>query len=85
MAKKIMVSEEKCTCGPANVLWMIIAVVVLSIGLWLLINGIMEQWKGIAGSAMMVIGWYIGAVLVLWLGKMCKWKSMGCKAHGQCN
>ncbi len=74
--------KEKCTCGPSNIGWMILASIVLGIGLWLLVGGLKMQWGGDSSEWLTVLLWYAGGILVMCIGKVFKWKSMsGCTAH----
>ena len=73
-----------CKCGPANFLWMIIAVIIMGVGLWLLVGGIQAQWNG-AATWQMTLVWYSLGLLVYGIGKMFKKRSCtGCPAHGCC-
>ena len=79
MAK--MMGGDKCTCTPANFLWMVIAAIVMGVGLWLLIGGLQGQWQG--GTWQTVLTWYALGFLVMGIGKMFKHKSSGmCPVHG---
>ncbi len=80
MKKESMSSGGRCTCGPGNFLWMIAAVVLFAIGLWLVVGGLFAQWNQKA-DWLMVMVWYAVGFLILGFGKMCKWKSMNCPAH----
>jgi len=86
MAKKGIGMKEsaKCVCGPKNVVWMLVAVVIFAVGFWVLIEGLQAQWGSGSGNAnwLTLLVWYAVAFLVLWIGKLCKWKSMSCPVHG---
>lgn len=76
----------KCTCGPANFIWLIIASIVIGISVYLLVSAIGAQWNG--GSTWAGSGWfglviaYALSALVWAIGKLCKWKAMSsCQAH----
>jgi hypothetical protein len=61
---------------------MIVAWIVLAIGLWALIEAIRLHW-GLAAPMTSLLGWYFGAVVIIGIGKMLKWKSHGmCPVHG---
>ena len=71
---------NKCTCGPANFLWLIIAVIVMGIGAWFVVGGIKAQWDA-AAQWQMILVWYSLGLLVWSIGKMFKRKSC-CGACG---
>ena len=73
---------NKCECGPANFLWLIIAVIVMGIGIWFVIGGVNAQWNG-AAEWQMILVWYSLGLLILSIGKMFKRKSccMACGGH----
>ncbi|MEK6849259.1 MAG: hypothetical protein AABY01_01670 [Nanoarchaeota archaeon] len=71
---------EKCSCGPANFLWMIIAVIVMGVGLWFLVGGLHAQWDASA-QWQMVLAWYAIGFLIFGIGKMFKRKANCCSAH----
>ncbi|MBI4150561.1 hypothetical protein HY492_00375 [Candidatus Woesearchaeota archaeon] len=74
-------AKSKCTCGPANFLWMVIAVIVMGVGLWFLVGGIRAQWAD-AGTWQMILVWYALGFLLIGMGKMFKHKSCGnCSMH----
>lgn len=76
-----MAKMDRCTCGPANFLWLIIAVIVMGVGLWLLVNGLQGQWSGV-DTWQITLTWYAVGFLVLGIGKMFKHKSCGgCPVH----
>lgn len=67
----------KCNC---NLLYMVLGVVVLALGIFLFVNGLMMQWAG--GDWLMTVVWYAVGLLVMCVGKMLKWKGCGsCTAH----
>lgn len=63
-----------------------VALVLLSVGAFFLVAAFATQLKGDVLSqqtAMSVLPWYFVGFLVLFLGKMAKWKSHGmCPVHG---
>jgi hypothetical protein len=80
MVKKVVSKGHTCNCGPGNVAWMLLAVIVLAVGFWVLIQGLQLQWGGAYWLTAMI--WYAVGFLVLWLGKMAKWKCMNsCGSH----
>lgn len=72
----------KCTC---NLGWMVVAWVLLALGLWALVGGFAAQFGSSAPTAVnvTVLGWYFVGIVLISLGKMCKWKGHGtCSVHG---
>lgn len=79
-----MAKNAKCMC---NLGVMLVALVIMSVGLFLLVAGLATQWRAAAPlsqqAAVDVLPWYFAAMLVLFVGKMAKWKSHGmCPVHG---
>ena len=68
---------KKCTC---NLGYVIVALVLMAIGLWALVQAVYMQWNNMAPMTTL-LGWYFGAVVVLGIAKMLKVKG-GCSAHG---
>ncbi len=68
---------KKCTC---NLGYVIVAWVLMAIGLWTLVQAVYTHWNNLAPMTTL-LGWYFGAVVILSVGKMLKWKSI-CAAHG---
>lgn len=79
MAKMMkMGSGEKCTCTPGSFVWMILGVIVIALGVWSFVKGLMMQWNG-SVDWMRIAFWYGLGLLVIGIGKMVK-----CKACPHC-
>ncbi len=79
MAKMMkMGSGEKCTCGPGSFVWLILGVIIVALGIWTFIKGLMMQWGG-STDWMRIAFWYALGLLVAKIGKMVK-----CKACYHC-
>lgn len=83
MAKMMKMGDgEKCTCGPGSFVWLILGVIIIALGVWAFVKGLMMQW-GVGGAPSadwMRIGfWYALGLLVAGIGKMVK-----CKACFHC-
>ncbi|MBI2076509.1 MAG: hypothetical protein HYT72_04650 [Candidatus Aenigmarchaeota archaeon] len=79
-----MAKNAKCTC---NMGMMLVALVIMSVGAFVLVAGLANQFKAAEqlsqATAMAVLPLYFAGMLVLFIGKMAKWKSHGaCPAHG---
>lgn len=85
MAKKAKaMPAAKCSCTPANFIWVIIAVLIMGIGLWFLVGGVQGQWSGDQTWQVAII-WYALGFLILGIGKMFKWKACSrCSVHRTC-
>lgn len=77
MAKNSQVKKVKCGCNPG---WMVATWILLALGLWALVGGFATQFASNAPTAVnvTVLGWYFAGVLLVGVGKMCKWKAKGC-------
>jgi len=82
MAKmKVISGGMTCKCTPGGFAWLILGVIVLALGFWALIKGLMMQWGG-SMDWMRIAFWYALGFLVLCIGKMVKMKGCsGCPAH----
>ena len=88
MAKARTSSDMTCRCNP---LLSLIALVLLSLGIFGLVNGfalhLQAASAGIQMETMPMIGilvWYFGGMLLMLVGKMLKWKAHGvCPVHGK--
>lgn len=82
MAKmKVMGSGPTCKCTPGGFVWLIIGVIVLALGVWSFVKGLMIQWSG-SMDWMRIAFWYALGLLVICIGKMIKMKGCsGCPAH----
>ncbi|MDO8556670.1 MAG: hypothetical protein Q7R96_05875 [Nanoarchaeota archaeon] len=84
MAKMMGKSEPTCTC---NLGLMVVGLIVMALGLWFTVKGIMTQWNGLDTWWMTAV-WYIIGIFGLCLGKMLKWKAIGscpkCCGGGMC-
>ncbi len=74
----------RCTC---NYGYMIVALILLTIGLYLIVAGFAWQFNSASrlgdGAAGMVLAAYFIGMLIVVFGKMAKWKAHGdCKVHG---
>ena len=79
MARMMRGGMKKCTC---NLGYVIVAWILMAIGLWALAQAFITQWNA-AAPMTTILGWYFGAVVILGIGKMLKWKSHGmCPVHG---
>ena len=79
-----MAKNAKCTC---NMGMMLVALVIMSVGAFVLVAGLATQFKAAEqlsqATAMAVLPLYFAGMLVLFIGKMAKWKSHGaCPVHG---
>lgn len=78
MAKAVKSAKGKCSC---NVGWLIIALVLLTVGLWGVVAGFTAQFGGAAAAT--VLPWYFVGLLLIVLGKWAKWNAHGrCTVHG---
>ncbi len=69
---------KKCNCNPG---WLIVAVVLLTLGLYALVAGFSAQFQQGAGAST-VLPWYFVGILLVVFGKLTKWKSHGtCPVH----
>jgi len=79
-----MAKPNKCNCNPGMLL---VALVLMSVGVYLLVAGFAAQLRAESLSmqvAMNILPWYFLGFLVVVLGKMAKWKSHGtCPVHGK--
>lgn len=66
---------NKCTCGPANLLWLIVAAIIMGAGAWLFVSGIQAQWEGTLQWQVLLFK-YAAGLLVWHIGKIFKMKSM---------
>lgn len=78
-----MAKVAKCTC---NAGMLVVALVLMSVGAYFLVAAFSGQLKAVdvlsQSTAMAVLPWYFVGFLVLFLGKMAKWKSHGtCPVH----
>ncbi len=73
-------ANNKCSCNPGL---MVIAWILISLGIWSVVGGFALQIGSGAPTAMNVnVLWYFLGVLLIWAGKMAKWKSCGaCMSH----
>lgn len=79
MAKMMKMGDgEKCTCGPGSFVWLILGVIIIALGVWAFIKGLMMQWSG-SMDWMRIAFWYALGLLVAGIGKMVK-----CKACYHC-
>lgn len=79
-----MAKNAKCTC---NMGMMLVALVIMSVGVFVLVAGLATQFKAAEqlsqATATAVLPLYFAGMLVLFIGKMAKWKSHGiCPVHG---
>ena len=79
MKKDVSMSGGRCSCGPANFGWMLLAAVLFAAGLWMLAYGLCAQWN-MKLDWFPTLLWYAGGFFVMMFGKACKWKAMNC-AH----
>lgn len=78
-----MAKNSKCTC---NMGMLLVALVVLSVGIFVLVGAFATQWKAAAplsqATASGVLPLYFVGLLLAIIGKMAKWKSHGtCPVH----
>lgn len=80
MAKmmKVMGGGPTCTCSPKSFVWLVIGVIVIALGFWAVIKGLMMQWGG-SMDWMRIAMWYAIGLLVMCIGKGFK-----CKACPAC-
>ena len=72
------VAPKKCSC---NLGYAVVAWVLFAVALYLLVGGFASQFQGLS-TATVSIGWYFVGIVILFLGKMAKWKSHGtCTVH----
>lgn len=75
---------KKCSCN--WVLW-IIALILMTVGLWCLVTGFVMQFQSAAttlmATAQAVMPWYFVGFLLFGLGKIAKWKTCMCPMHGK--
>lgn len=79
MAKSAAASAGgKCSCSWG---FMILSWILFTLALWLLVGGFATQFQSSSPTSFSttVAVWYFVGIVVLGLGKMCKWK-----AHGNC-
>ena len=78
-AARVAASGKKCSCNPG---FMVIAWILMALGLWALVAGFATQFTSSAPAAVnvTVLGWYFAGILLISLGKMCKWKGC-CSVH----
>ena len=83
MAKmKIMGSGATCKCTPGGFVWLIIGVIVIGLGAFSFVKGLMQQWGDPQANWMHVVFWYALGLLVVCIGKMVKMKGCSsCPAH----
>ena len=75
----MMAKNGKCSC---NAGFLLVALVLLSVGAFALVAAFATQLRAdplSQATAMSVLPWYFVGFLVMFLGKMAKWK-----AHGAC-
>jgi len=65
---------KKCTC---NFGYMVIAWILFAVAIYVLISGIAAQFQGIMTWQEILLTYFIG-VVILSLGKLSKWKGVGC-------
>ncbi len=80
MAKmmKVMGGGPTCKCTPGGLVWLVLGVIVLALGFWAVIKGLMLQWSG-SMDWMRIAFWYAVGFLVICVGKVLK-----CKACPMC-
>jgi len=79
MAKmQVMGGGAVCKCTPGSVVWLIIGVIVIALGIWSFVKGLMIQWSG-SMDWMRIAFWYALGLLVMVIGKIVK-----CKACPAC-
>jgi hypothetical protein len=79
MAKmKIMGGGPSCTCTPGSFVWLVIGVIIVALGIWAGVKGLMMQWGG-SMDWMRIAFWYALGLLVICIGKVVK-----CKACPSC-
>lgn len=67
----------KCNC---NLLYMVLGALVLGLGVFLFVKGLLLQWNNMGGW--MPVVWYAVGILVMCVGKVLKLKGCGsCSAH----
>lgn len=70
--------SSRCNCNPG---WLLVGVILLTIGLYGVVAGFVEQFAGAGPSA--VLPWYFVGILLIVFGKLSKWKShAACPVHG---
>lgn len=75
---KVMGSGPTCKCTPGSFVWLVLGVIVLALGFWAVIKGLMMQWGG-SVDWMRIAFWYALGFLVICFGKVLK-----CKACPTC-
>ena len=79
MAKmKVTGSGPTCKCTPGSLVWLVVGVIVVALGIWSVIKGLMLQWSG-AGDLTRIVFWYALGLLVICIGRVFK-----CKACAAC-
>ena len=74
-------AKMKCECSLSNILWLVVASLVLGAGLMLLVNSVWMQWMS-PGLNPVTVLWYAATVLVLSVGCILKHKACsGCPMH----
>jgi len=77
VAAKAAPAGKKCTCNPG---WLLIALILLTLGVYSLAAGFTWQFTGYMASPVL-LAYFVGILLVMF-GKMSKWKSHNaCSVH----
>lgn len=67
-------------CGPKCLIMKLLAIILMALGLWVGITGIMQQLAMVPFTKVML--WYLGGFLLFCIAKHLKMKSCGmCKAY----
>jgi len=80
MAKmKVIGGGATCKCTPGGFVWLVLGVIVMALGVWAFVKGLMLQWNpGTTLDWMRIAFWYALGLLVACIGRMIKWK--GCSS-----
>lgn len=80
-AKKVIGAGPTCKCTPGGFVWIVLGAIILALGFFALIKGLMLQWQ--EGANWIQAGvWYAVGFLVLFIGKCVKMKGcVGCPVH----
>ena len=82
MAKKKTSRSKgpKCLCGPSNFWFGVLAAIILAIGTYLFVMGFVAQLNGL-GTVWETLLWYALGILVMFFGKIAKFKMFSCPSH----
>ena len=76
MAKKMEMGGMTCGCGPANFLQMLFGCLVIAVGVWLFIGGLVPMWNMPLKFDLWALIWMTLGLFVICFGKCVKMKSM---------